>query len=40
MKYANREGEIFEEENSQERFLNKLYTTMAGQMGLKVLSKK
>ncbi len=39
MKYANREGEIFKEENSQERFLNKLYTTMAGQIGLKILTK-
>ncbi len=39
MKYANREGEIFEEKNSQERFLNKLYTTMAGQAGLKILTR-
>lgn len=38
MKYADRNGNIYEEDNSQDRFLRLLYSTFAGQAGLKVLT--
>lgn len=39
MRYADRDGRIYEEENGQDRFLKKLYGTMAGQAGLKILTR-
>lgn len=39
MKYADRDGKIYEEENGQDRLLEKLYGTMAGQVSLKILTK-
>ncbi len=39
MRYADRDGRIYEEENGQDRFLKKLYGTMAGQAGLKILPR-
>ena len=31
MRYADRDGNIYEEENGQDRLLHWMYTTMAGQ---------
>ena len=37
MRYADRDGNIYEEENGQDRLLNWMYTTMAGRASLKIL---
>ena len=39
MKYADRDGNIYEKENGQDRLLNYMYTTMAGRASLKILTK-
>ena len=39
MKYADRDGNIYEEENGQDRLLNFMYTTMAGRASLKILTR-
>lgn len=38
MRYADRDGNIYEEENGQDRLLNWMYTTMAGRSSLKILT--
>ena len=37
MRYADRDGNIYEEENGQDRLLHWMYTTMAGRASLKIL---
>ena len=37
MRYADRDGNIYEEENGQDRLLHWMYTPMAGRASLKVL---
>ena len=37
MKYADRDGNIYEEENFQDRFLKLLYSTFTGRLKLKIL---
>ena len=39
MRYADRDGNIYEEENGQDRLLNWMYTTMAGRSSLKILTR-
>lgn len=39
MKYADRDGNVYEEENGQDRLIRLLYETMAGQIGLKILTR-
>ena len=39
MRYADRDGNIYEEENGQDRLLNWMYTTMAGRYSLKILTR-
>ena len=36
MRYADRDGNIYEEENGQDRLLHWMYTTMAGRASLKI----
>ena len=38
MRYADRDGNIYEEENGQDRLLHWMYTTMAGRASLKTVS--
>ena len=39
MRYADRDGNIYEEENGQDRLLHWMYTTMAGRVSLKILTR-
>ena len=39
MRDADRDGNIYEEENGQDRLLNFMYTTMAGRASLKILTR-
>lgn len=39
MKYADQNGNIYEEENSQDRFLKLLYSTFTGRLHLKILTR-